>query len=207
MTAQLTNKYGEWEAAEHQDQIDWTNIMLGRMTPEWAVAQEYYYGWLGRRKIGRKWLVAIMVKLLNLSSDMWDHQNKNLHLSVHPWKLVTVRRADLQIDEEYERGYINLMKKDYKWLKQPPQTWLPPYFWTLVFLQGYNIVHPNNAFSGCGWLDCSIEGESKVYSPYFLSFIHFLGCFPKEHLHQPRFDGFVFNLNAECFETNCHHLL
>jgi hypothetical protein len=36
----------------------------------------------------------------NLSWDiMWGRRNKNLHSSVH---LVTVRQADIQIDEEYE---------------------------------------------------------------------------------------------------------
>ncbi len=122
VTAQVTNKYGEREASEHQDQIGWTNFMLGRMAPEWAAAQQYYYDWLGRRKTGRRWLVAITVKLLNLSWDMWDHRNKILHSSVHPWKLVTVRRADTKIDEEYEQGYTNLMQSDYKWLKQPLRT-------------------------------------------------------------------------------------
>ena len=96
--------------------------MLGRMAPEWAAAQQYYCDWLGRRKTGRRWLVAITVKLLNLSWDMWDHRNKILHSSLHPWKLVTVRRADTKIDEEYEQGYTNLMQSDYKWLKQPLRT-------------------------------------------------------------------------------------
>ena len=111
MAAQVTNKYGERKASEHQDQIGWTNFMLGRMSPEWAAAQQSYYDWLGRRKTGRRWLVAITVKLLNLSWDMWDHHNKILHSSVHPWKLVTVRCADTKIDEEYKLGYTNLINQ------------------------------------------------------------------------------------------------
>jgi hypothetical protein len=122
VTAQITNKYGEREAAEHQDTIGWTNFMIGRMAPEWASAQQRYFDWLGRRRTGKRWLVAITVKLLNLSWDMWDHRNKILHASVHPWKLIKVSQADSQIDEEYERGYINLLRKDYKWLTQPLRT-------------------------------------------------------------------------------------
>jgi ribonuclease HI len=122
VTAQITNKYGEREASEHQDIIGWTNFMIGRMAPEWAAAQQSYFDWLGRRRTGKRWLVAITVKLLNLSWDMWDHRNKILHASLHPWKLIEVSIADQQIDEEYDRGYINLLRKDYKWLTQPLRT-------------------------------------------------------------------------------------
>ena len=96
--------------------------MLGRMSPEWASAQQSYYDWLGRRKTGRRWLVALTVKMLNLSWDMWDHRNKILHASTHPWNLIKIRAADQQIEDEYERGQQNLLIKDYKWLKQSLQT-------------------------------------------------------------------------------------
>jgi len=121
-TAQITNKYGEREAAEHQDDIGWTNFMLGRMAPEWASAQQLYFDWLGRRRTGKRWLVALTVKLLNLVWDMWDHRNNVLHASLHPWNLIEVRQADIQIEEEYARGYENLLRKDYKWLRQSLQT-------------------------------------------------------------------------------------
>jgi hypothetical protein len=65
--AQIANKYGEQEASEHQDIIGWSNFMIGRMTPEWASAQQCYYNWLGRQKTGQRWLVAIVTKLLNIS--------------------------------------------------------------------------------------------------------------------------------------------
>jgi hypothetical protein len=47
--AQITYKYGESEASEHQGLIRWTNFMIGRMAPEWVPAQQCYYDWLGRR--------------------------------------------------------------------------------------------------------------------------------------------------------------
>jgi hypothetical protein len=64
---QITKKYGECEASEHQDMIGWTNLMLGRLAPEWAAAQQTYLDWLGRRKTGKCWLIALTVKLLNIS--------------------------------------------------------------------------------------------------------------------------------------------
>ncbi len=116
ITAQITNKYGEREASEHQDKIGWTNLMLGRMAPEWAAAQQSYLDWLGRRTTGKRWLIALTVKLLNISWDMWDHRNRILHASTHPWNLLKVHELDLKIDDEYRQGYQNLQRKDYKWL-------------------------------------------------------------------------------------------
>jgi hypothetical protein len=116
ITAQITNKYGEREASDHQDKIGWTNLMLGRMAPEWAAAQQSYLDWLGRRTTGKRWLIALTVKLLNISWDMWDHRNRILHASTHPWNLLKVQELDLNIEDEYRQGYQNLQRKDYKWL-------------------------------------------------------------------------------------------
>jgi hypothetical protein len=56
--------------------------------------------------------------------DMWDHHNEILHASIpHPWKIQEISELDRQIEEEYKRGYNNMLRKDYEWLKQPlPQT-------------------------------------------------------------------------------------
>jgi hypothetical protein len=37
----------------------------------WASAQQMNYDWLGRRKTGKRWLVALTVKLLNVSWDIY----------------------------------------------------------------------------------------------------------------------------------------
>jgi hypothetical protein len=114
ITAQITNKYGEKEASNHQDQIGWTNFMLGRMAPELAAAQQSYLDWLGKRKTGKRWLIALTVKLLNISWDMSDHRNRILHASIHPWNLLKVQALDFEIEEEHRQGYQHLQHKDYK---------------------------------------------------------------------------------------------
>jgi hypothetical protein len=62
------------------------------------------------------------VNLLNISWDVWDHRHKILHDSSHPWNMLHVNELNQQIDEEYGRGYINLLWKDYKWLQRPLPT-------------------------------------------------------------------------------------
>ena len=70
----VTDEYGEHEAALVQDRIGWTNFMLGRMANEWASAQQAYLDHLGKRKTGKRWLIAITAKLLKTSWDMWDYK-------------------------------------------------------------------------------------------------------------------------------------
>ena len=96
--------------------------MLGRMAPKWAAAQQSYFKWLGRRNTGKHWLVTPMVKLLNISWDMWDHQNRILHGKLHRWIIAEEEQIDQQIEDEYECGYVNLPKKYYRWLVRPLKT-------------------------------------------------------------------------------------
>jgi hypothetical protein len=42
-------------------------------TSEWAFTQHDYLDYLGREKMGKYWLIAVIAKLLNISWDMWDH--------------------------------------------------------------------------------------------------------------------------------------
>jgi hypothetical protein len=113
----LTNKYREREASIAQDCIGWTNFMLRQMTGESASAQQDYLDYLGRRKTGKRWLIAVMAKLLNISWDMWDHRNGVLHHKDHPLMQLASKAANWQIDKEYEQGPLNLDYGD-QWLRR-----------------------------------------------------------------------------------------
>jgi hypothetical protein len=95
----LTNEYGERDAALAQDRIGWTNFMLGRMASKWAAAQQVYLDHLGRRKTGKCWLIVITAKLLKISWDMWDNSIGILHHNYHPWKQLENDKANKLIDE------------------------------------------------------------------------------------------------------------
>ena len=104
----VTDEYGEQEAALVQYRIGWTNFMLGRMASEWASAQQAYLDHLGKRKTGKRWLIAITTKLLKISWDMWDLRNSILHHKDHPWKQVENNEANALVDAEYDQGPLNL---------------------------------------------------------------------------------------------------
>jgi hypothetical protein len=116
----LTNEYGERAASIAQDRIGWTNFMLGRISGEWACAQQDYLDYLGRRKTGKRWLIALTTKLLNISWDLWDYRNSILHHKDHPWKQLEQAAANERIDEEYDQGPLNLDQGE-QWLRRTSQ--------------------------------------------------------------------------------------
>jgi hypothetical protein len=101
------DQYGEREAALVQDRIRWTNFMLGRMASEWASAQQAYLDHLGKRKTGKRCLIAITAKLLKTFLGMWDHRNSIMHHKDHPWKQVENNKANALIDTKYDQGPLN----------------------------------------------------------------------------------------------------
>ena len=117
----LTNEYGERVASLAQDHIGWTNFfMLGQISGEWACAQQDYLDYLGRRKTGKRWLIALTTKLLNVSWDLWDYRNNILHHKDHPWKQLEHTAANERIDEEYDQGTLNLDQGE-QWLRRTSQ--------------------------------------------------------------------------------------
>jgi hypothetical protein len=119
-TLNLTDEYGERAAALAQDRIGWTNLMLGRAAGEWASAQQDYLDHLGRRKTGKRWLIAITTKLLKISWDMWDHRNGILHHKDHPWKQAESEALNSRIEDEYDQGPLHL-DEGAQWLRRTTQ--------------------------------------------------------------------------------------
>ena len=68
-------RHGLRHAVSHQDELDWYNFLMGRISIEWKAVQQKYYEWLGKRNTGRKWAVALIKKIFEISWDQWDQQN------------------------------------------------------------------------------------------------------------------------------------
>jgi hypothetical protein len=116
----LTNEYGEQATLIAQDRIGWTNFMLRQMLEEWACVQQANLDHLGQRKMGKRWLIALTTKLLNISWDLWDHRNIILHHKDHPWKQLEHTAANEQIDDKYDQGTLNLDQGE-QWLCRTSQ--------------------------------------------------------------------------------------
>jgi hypothetical protein len=85
------------------------------MSGEWACDQQDYLDYLGRRNAGKRWLIVLTTKLLNISWDLWDHRNSILHHKDHPWKQLEHAVMNEQIDKEYNQGPLNLDQGE-QWL-------------------------------------------------------------------------------------------
>jgi len=62
-----------------QQQIGWRSFMGGCISFEWAKVQGDYYKWIGRKKTGKRWAVALIQKLWDVSWDQWECRNGALH--------------------------------------------------------------------------------------------------------------------------------
>jgi hypothetical protein len=71
-----TTLHGLRHAVGNQDELGWYNFLMGRISIEWKAVQQRYYDWLGKRNTGRKWAVALIQKIFEVSWDMWDHRNE-----------------------------------------------------------------------------------------------------------------------------------
>ena len=62
-----------------QNAIRWENFLQRRVSLEWADHHQQYYKHLDMRRTGRRWTIALIQKLWDVSWTMWDHRNHFLH--------------------------------------------------------------------------------------------------------------------------------
>jgi hypothetical protein len=98
------DEFGAKEAVGDQDKIGWYNLLLGRMSAKWMDAQQKYIESLDKRTTGRRWTIAIISKLWDISWDMWQHRNHIKHNAVHPHKQLELDSIGHQVDELYAQG-------------------------------------------------------------------------------------------------------
>ena len=114
-----TTTHGLRHAVGHQDSLGWYNFLLGRISIEWQSVQHKYFEWLGKRNTGRKWAVALIQKVFQVSWDMWDHRNKVRLNTVTPAKARRILVLDMLIRDEYDRGSAGMISRDQHWLVKP----------------------------------------------------------------------------------------
>ena len=87
-----------------QRQIGWRPFMGGCISFEWAKVQENYYKWIGRKKTGKRWAVALIQKLWDVSWDQWECRNGALHNTPMAADLSGALSLDRAISAECELG-------------------------------------------------------------------------------------------------------
>jgi len=108
------------QALVDQNNIGWSNFMLGRVSRRFSEAQELYYRFLKNRKTGKRWTIALITKLQEVAWDMWQHRNHILHNEPHPSHHGTeLEEANSQIAQEVAQGDMTLLRQDQFLLSAP----------------------------------------------------------------------------------------
>ena len=74
--------------------------MGGCLSVEWAKAQHAYYQWINIRRTGKRWAIALIKKLWEISWDLWDDRNDVLHKTPLAADLEGAASLDNAIREE-----------------------------------------------------------------------------------------------------------
>ena len=78
--------------------------MGGCLSLEWARAQQEYYQWIGSRRTGKRWVIALIKKLWQIAWDLWDNRNEFLHKTNMAADLSGAVSLDKAIREECRLG-------------------------------------------------------------------------------------------------------
>ena len=93
---------GLQEAMEAQEEIGWVNFILGRWTTKWLVVQKNYYSRLNICNSPKRWVIAIIHKLLMITWNLWDFRNGFIHSPSGPLARQEHHTLNLQIDAQWD---------------------------------------------------------------------------------------------------------
>ena len=85
--------------------------MGGCISIEWARVQGDYYKWIGLKKTGRRWAVALIKKLWEVAWDQWECRNGALHNTPMAADLSGALSLDSAISAECQLGPVGLPQK------------------------------------------------------------------------------------------------
>jgi hypothetical protein len=98
--------------------VGWRVFLEGGLLKEWASKQQDYYDWLDKKNTGKRWTTTLIKKLWEISWDMWEHRNGELHNPASPAAFREHARLDALITLEYA-NIRRLSRKDLRWFRRP----------------------------------------------------------------------------------------
>ena len=101
-----------------QTLVGWQAFLEGGVLKDWAAKQQEYYDWLARKNTGKRWTTTLIKKLWEISWNMWEHRNGELHNPASPATLREHARLDALITLDYGNTR-RLCRKDRRWFRRP----------------------------------------------------------------------------------------
>jgi len=96
--------------------------MDGWISRKWRDQQECIWKSIKSQKSSLQWTTALIQKMWNVSWDMWDHRNKELHNGEMAKQIILHSAVNAQITRLYEGGTQQLLRDVLKFLKTPKET-------------------------------------------------------------------------------------
>ena len=91
-------------ATTDQELIGWKNLLYGRLSKQWSLAQEE---WLKRShskyKLTLKWAIKSIKLIVNFTWSLWEHRNIELHSPDHRWKQQALALAQTTAKEIFHQ--------------------------------------------------------------------------------------------------------
>ena len=110
---------GLLKAIDVQDCIGWLALFEGCIAVQWAGAQEAHFIWAGRRNTGKRWATSLVVKLLEVAWDLWDHCNQVKKHVETAQDIACHNAIMLPTPLEYAFGLSGLPRRDWRLFKGP----------------------------------------------------------------------------------------
>jgi len=105
-----------------QAHIGWDRMMDGWISRKWRDHQERIWKSIKSRKSSLRWTAALIQKMWDVSWDMWEHRNKELHEGDTAQQAILHSAVDAQIKKLYEGGAQQLPRDALKFLQTPQET-------------------------------------------------------------------------------------
>ena len=83
----------------------------------WAEVQDQCYKWLNKSNTGKKWLVALIAKVWEVSWDMWDDRNDAKHNGEKLEKKHRHDKLNIRTRTHCNKGVASFCMKDKQCLK------------------------------------------------------------------------------------------
>jgi len=107
---------------EEQTQIGWDKLLDGWISQYWRNQQEKSWSQIQSRKSSKRWTAALIQKLWDVSWDMWDHRNKELHSGGNDQQQILHSAVNDQISQAYDGGAQQLPRDALHLLRTPKET-------------------------------------------------------------------------------------
>jgi len=105
-----------------QSKIGWDRLLDGWLSVYWRTQQEQQWSQVKSRKSSKRWTSALIQKLWDISWDMWEHRNNELHSGGQATHQILHLAVDDQIRQAYDGGAQQLPRNSLHLINAPIET-------------------------------------------------------------------------------------